>query len=152
MRTRRSLGLLAFATALALGQTGCATILHGTHDGIGVLGYIMSESPRAVVTVDGNAVGRGPVALRRGEDHTVTAEEPGARPVTAEVKRHLSIGYAAVDAVIAVFTFPIGLIAPIVDLVDGAMWNLEPKHVRLPAPPPEERPLPERSPPREAPY
>lgn len=123
------------AFALAAAAPGCASIMHGTHQRV----LVESDSPNAAVSVDGSLVGPGSVNMKRGEDHTVVAEEPGRAPVTSEVHHHLSWGYAAIDSLIAVFTFPIGLVAPIVDLVDGAMWNLEPDHVRLPAAPPEHR-------------
>jgi hypothetical protein len=129
--TTRTLPALALATGLVLAQ-GCATIIHGNHQTVDV----SCDSPRAVLRVDGNVVAPGAVKMRRGEDHYVVAEEPGAPPVSTKVKNHLSWGYVIVDSLIAVFTFPFGLVAPILDVVNGAMWDLEPENVRLPAPAP----------------
>ena len=124
---RTILGLLV---AAALGTSGCATVIRGTKQEV----RVSSDSPRAVLRVDGSVVDPGPLDLARDEDHHVSAETPGARPVRSVVRHEVSWGFLAVDAVVAVVLFPIGLVAPIVDFADGAIYHLEPDSVGLPAP------------------
>jgi hypothetical protein len=127
---KRAAGLtLALAASLAP-PSGCASILRGTRQRV----VIRSESPSANVNIDGKLVAPGAHRLDRGDDHQIAAIEPGKRPVFAEVRSHLSWGYLIVDTLIAVFTFPFGLVAPILDLSNGATFHLDPDWVYLPAP------------------
>ncbi len=122
------------ALAFVMGTSGCATVIHGTHQHVS----IASQDPNAVIKVDGGTVVRpgDSVKLERRDDHEITAEAPGAKPVTTEVKSELSWGYTIVDCLLGLLLFPIGLVFPIVDFADGAIWNLNPTHLWLPAPAP----------------
>ena len=103
---------------------------------------VHADSPHGALRADGALVSPGPLELDRGSDHVLTLEEPGREPVSTNIERKISWGYLALDGLVAVITFPIGLIAPIVDFADGAIWNLEPEQITFPTPPP----------PRSAPY
>ncbi len=128
---------LLVASALALGPSGCATVVRGTHQEVAVT----SDDPSTDIRVDGRTVCQGPVPLRRGDDHFVTAEV-GGRTETVRLEGDLSAGYLIVDGVMAIALFPFGLVAPIMDLIDGALWDLEPDHVEFRAHAPPERGAP----------
>src|SRR5260370_27811043 len=94
--TRRHL-VFALATALVLGQPGCATIIHGTHD----LVDVSCDSPTAVLRADGTIIAPGEAVLKRNQDHALSADQPGARPVTTTVNHELSSAFALAVVLLA---------------------------------------------------
>jgi hypothetical protein len=126
---------VSFLVVLA-SLAGCATIFHGTQQDVSVT----CDSPRATLRADGSVVAPGRVSLKRGDEHTITAEAPGTAPSEVVVKREVSWGWAILDGAVSIVFFPIGLVAPVVDLADGAFWDLVPEHVRVPAPGPAGQP------------
>jgi hypothetical protein len=120
---------LILSTALLglVGSSGCATILRGTKQTVSVA----TRPDDAQIYADGNARESGTIALSRGDRHVVSAERPGYRPASTEVHRRLCLGWTTVDVLVAIFTFPFGLAAPIVDVATGAIWDLEPERVDL---------------------
>jgi uncharacterized protein YceK len=105
-------------TGLAL--SGCATIIHGGSQEIGI-----SSSPvGAEVWVDNYRMGETPVVakLRRKDTHTVKLVLPGYQPYETTITRSLS-GWVWGNIAIG------GLIGLGVDAASGGMYKLSPEQV-----------------------
>src|SRR5256885_116858 len=79
---------LAAASVAALLVGACASIIHGTHQDVGI-----SSNPTAAhVTVDGQQTGTTPVVahLTRKDNHIVRLELPGYKPYEATLTRGVS--------------------------------------------------------------
>jgi len=100
--------------------SGCATIIHGTRQEVGI-----SSSPTgAEVWVDNVKMGETPVVakLRRKDTHTVKLVLPGYQPYETTITRSVS-GWVWGNIAIG------GLIGLGVDAVSGGMYKLSPGQV-----------------------
>lgn len=115
-----SLVFALVAALLALGSSGCATIVKGTTQDI----PIASEPSGARVAVDGKASGSTPtkVTMDRKRSHMVTLELEGYETENIAVTN--SIGGAVAGNIVAG-----GLIGWGVDAMTGAQYNLHPDTV-----------------------
>ena len=99
---------------------GCATIMHGTSQGIG-----LSRSPtNATVTVDNKPIGNTPVVatLSRKDTHIVKFAMAGFLPYEATVTRKVS-GWVWGNIVFG------GVIGLAVDAISGGLYELSPDQV-----------------------
>ena len=111
--------------ALAAGVTGCATVIHGTNQ------QIRFESTPSGATAQVRATAKtgtqsvttpGQLTLSRDSSYDVTFEKPAYLPA------HAHVGQSASGAVWGNILLG-GIIGFIVDLSDGAAYNLEPETV-----------------------
>lgn len=114
---------LAIAIALILTTVallGCATIMHGTSQDIG----IQSRPTGATVTVDNQAYGKTPVIakLSRKDHHVVHFTLEGYQPFDATITRSTS-GWIWGNIVFG------GLIGLAVDAITGGLYKLKPEQV-----------------------
>ena len=118
MRTHR-LGL-ASGTALVALFAGCATIINGTSQKIG----ISSEPTGVLVTVDSQPRGNTPVfvELTRKDTHIIRVEKDGYRPHETCLTRHAS-GWVWGNIVFG------GVIGLVVDACTGGLYKLDPNQV-----------------------
>jgi hypothetical protein len=107
---------------IAIGSTGCATIVKGSNQSI----PIASDPSAADVLVDGNLVGQTPtsIQLKRKHDHLITIQKTGYRPKSVAVVKN--VGGAVWGNIIAG-----GLIGWGVDASTGAQYNLVPQTVSV---------------------
>src|SRR5437870_2372832 len=93
-----------------LGLAGCATVMNGTTQDIGMT----SRPPGAAVTVDAEPKGQTPVvtSLSRRSSHTVKVELEGYHPVEGTIMRHTN-GWVWGNIAIG------GLVGLSVDLLSG---------------------------------
>ena len=107
--------------ALAAFIVGCATIMHGTTQGIG----ITSTPSGASITVDKQGYGETPavVKLDRKSTHVVKLELAGYHPLEMTVKRSVS-GWAWGNIVFG------GLIGLAVDAISGGLYKLSPEQLQ----------------------
>jgi len=113
-------GLLMLVVSLI--QSGCASIINGTHQDI----PISSEPSSAIILVDGVREGSTPANLRlsRKKSHVVTLELEGYE--TENTTLVPSVGGAVAGNIIAG-----GLIGWGVDASTGAQYNLHPDRVSV---------------------
>lgn len=100
--------------------SGCATIIHGSKEDIGI-----SSSPtNASVTIDNKAMGKTPlsVKLTRKDLHVIKINMDGYKPYELQVSRKVS-GWIAGNVIFG------GLIGLAVDAIDGALYQLSPDNV-----------------------
>jgi hypothetical protein len=111
--------LLALVGMLAL-MPGCATIMHGTTQSIG----ISSTPTGASVSVDNISHGQTPVVtpLSRKDNHIVKVEFAGYQPFEATVTRSVS-GWVVGNLVFG------GLIGLGVDAISGGLYTLGPEQI-----------------------
>lgn len=111
------LGVIATVIALA----GCATIIHGTSEQIG----IGSTPSGAKVTVGGELLGTTPLIanLKRGDNHTVKIELKGYLPYETTLTKKVS-GWVWGNIVFG------GLVGLAVDAIDGGLYTLSPKQIQ----------------------
>lgn len=109
-------GVITLAVVLA----GCATIMHGTSEQVG----INSVPDGAKVMVDNTPLGNTPVVahLSRKDNHVIKISLAGYQPVDMTVTRHVS-GWVAGNIIFG------GLIGLAVDAIDGGMYKLTPAQV-----------------------
>lgn len=115
----RIAGILLVICSVALFY-GCATIIHGTSQQIGV-----SSSPSgAKVTVDGNAIGVTPIFARlsRGDNHIIKIELDGYMSYDMTVTKKAS-GWVFGNIVFG------GLIGLVVDVATGGLYDLSPDQI-----------------------
>lgn len=110
-----------FFFALTLTVTGCATILHGSKQQIG----ISSTPTGASISVNGQNMGITPmvVKLLRKDTQAIKVEMEGYNPYEIVLTRKVD-GWIAGNIIFG------GLIGLIVDAADGAMYKLSPEQVR----------------------
>jgi hypothetical protein len=99
---------------------GCATIMHGTSQKIGI-----SSSPTgAKVSVDNTAYGTTPLFadLKRGDDHIVSIELEGYQKTQLTITKSAS-GWVWGNIVIG------GLIGLAVDAISGGLYDLSPEQL-----------------------
>lgn len=106
------------ATVIAL--AGCATIMHGTTQQVG----IESTPSGAKVTVDGQFFGTTPIVanLKRGENHTVKIEMEGYLPYETTLVKKIS-GWVWGNIVFG------GVIGLAVDAITGGLYQLSPEQI-----------------------
>ena len=113
---------------LILALSGCATILRGTGQGIG----IASQPPGAEVVIDNKIYGKTPVSakLRRKDNHHIVVHLDGYEPYEIVLTRQTS-GWVFGNILFCIGA-PIGLA---VDAIAGGMYSLSPDQVnaQLPA-------------------
>lgn len=124
MKTKNNMFLKAVSVILCfvvLGlMAGCASIMHGTTQGVG-----FSSTPTgALITVDNKPCGNTPtiVELRRKDTHIVKIEMPGYLPFEATITRSVS-GWVWGNIVFG------GLIGLAVDAITGGLYKLAPEQV-----------------------
>jgi hypothetical protein len=102
--------------------SGCATILRGTGQGIG----IATQPPGAEVTVDNKVYGVSPVSvkLRRKDNHHIVVRMEGYEPYEIMLTRQTS-GWVFGNILFSIGA-PIGLA---VDAIAGGMYSLTPDQV-----------------------
>jgi len=107
------LSLIAFASIFL---SGCATIIHGSRQGV----FLTCEPRVANVYIDGKLMGHTPMraVLRRGKNHTLKMELPGYKPFETVLTRRLD-GW--------VFGNIIGVVGLALDAYNGSMYRLSPK-------------------------
>jgi hypothetical protein len=111
-------GVIAGVAAVA--TVGCASIMHGTSQKVGI-----SSSPTgATVTVDNKPLGNTPLFadLKRGEEHVVTIEMAGYEKSQLTVTKSVS-GWVWGNIVFG------GLIGLAVDAISGGLYNLSPEQL-----------------------
>lgn len=109
----------AFITALALGCSACATLIHGSHQTIPVT----SDPPGAQLNIGGSQyITPADVSLARDQEYQAVVTKPGYETQTTEI--HSS--FSAVTLVDLIFIIPWA-----VDLADGAAYSLEPETLEL---------------------
>lgn len=112
----RNLSLLAAAVL----TTACATIMHGTTQGVGV----SSVPSAAQVTVDNAPLGNTPIVanLKRGDNHIVRVALPGYQTFEATLTKKTS-GWVWGNIVFG------GVIGLAVDAITGGLYELTPEEV-----------------------
>lgn len=102
-------------------MTGCATIIHGSRQDIS----ISSNPTSAVVSINGNEVGRTPLTskLSRKDHHTIKIELDGYMPYETQFTRKVD-GWIAGNIVFG------GLIGLAVDAISGGMYKLTPDQLQ----------------------
>ena len=105
---------------LMLGLAGCASIIHGTHQDVG----ITSAPTGASVTIDNLQSGITPVfaKLTRKNNHIVRIELPGYELLDLTVTHSVS-GWVWGNVAIG------GLIGLAVDAISGGMYKLSPEQL-----------------------
>jgi hypothetical protein len=112
----RRMGLAAVAALIC----SCASIMHGTHQDVG----ISSNPTGAAVSVDGLLKGNTPVIanLTRKDNHIVRIELAGYKPYETTLTRSVS-GWVWGNILLG------GLIGLAVDAISGGLYNLTPEQV-----------------------
>lgn len=110
----------AFPSIVVLVLWGCATIMHGTTQSVGI-----SSSPTgAAVSVDNLNLGITPLfaKLKRGDDHIVTIEMTGYQKAQLTITKSVS-GWVWGNIIFG------GLIGLAVDAITGGLYNLSPEQL-----------------------
>jgi hypothetical protein len=109
---------MALIAALAMGLTGCASVIKGSNETISV----NSVEKGTTIYVDGAARGldTASVSLKKGKTYNIRAEKEGCEAVsttTGESFDPTSLLGILID--FGIFTIPM-------DLISGAAWKIEP--------------------------
>jgi len=109
--------LVAF---MAMSTSGCATIMHGKSQDVGV----SSTPTNAKVTLDNTPGGNTPMIakLSRGANHIVKIELPGYQTFEATLTKKVS-GWVWGNIVFG------GIIGLAVDAITGGLYNLTPEQI-----------------------
>jgi len=113
-------GSIAILGATAFLLWGCATIMHGTSQKVGI-----SSSPTgAKVWVDNKEMGITPLFadLKRGDDHIVKVELAGYQKAELTITKSVS-GWVWGNIVFG------GIIGLAVDAITGGLYNLSPEQL-----------------------
>ena len=116
MRLRNIVAVSVMLTPLV----GCATIMHGNSQDIG-----LSSNPTAAkVIIDGKPLGNAPIVtkLSRKDNHIVRMELDGYAPYEATMTRGVS-GWVWGNVVFG------GLVGLAVDAISGGLYKLSPEQV-----------------------
>ncbi|TAM44892.1 MAG: PEGA domain-containing protein [Acidobacteria bacterium] len=118
--TRGTLAALGIFTIASVTAAGCASILNGTRQGVGVT----SSPSGATVYANGQLMGKTPMVaqLKRKDTHVLRIELAGYKPYEIALTRHVS-GAIAGNIIFG------GLIGLVIDAADGAMYKLKPESV-----------------------
>lgn len=122
MKKVKILNKFLFSFLSLLTVTGCATIMHGTRQSVG----ISSNPSNANVWVDRTYVGTSPliVDMTRKDNHIVTIHIEGYQPYEAVFTRQLS-GWALGNIIFG------GVIGLAVDAISGGLYRLTPEQIQL---------------------
>ncbi len=114
------LGALVIIGGISL--TGCATIMHGTTQPVG----ISSQPTGATVSIDGQLYGNTPViaSLKRKNNHIVNIELKGYEPYATTLTRQTS-GWVFGNIILG------GLIGLAVDAISGGLYELTPEQISV---------------------
>ena len=109
---------MALIAVVALGLTGCASVIKGSNETISV----NSVEKGTTIYVDGAARGldTASVSLKKGKTYNIRAEKEGceaASATTGESFDPISLLGILID--FGIFTIPI-------DMISGAAWKIEP--------------------------
>jgi hypothetical protein len=120
MRKKTWVLCAACSIVLLVGLWGCATIMHGTSQKIG----ISSTPTGAKVSIDNKDLGVTPLFadLKRGEDHIVKIEMEGYQKSELTITKSVS-GWVWGNIVFG------GLIGLAVDAMSGGLYNLSPEQL-----------------------
>lgn len=112
---------VAVVVATGIALVGCASIMHGTSQQIG----IGSTPSGANLTVDGQSFGTTPTIanLKRGDNHIVKIEMEGYMPYETTLTKKVS-GWVWGNIVFG------GLIGLAVDAISGGLYNLSPEQIQ----------------------
>lgn len=101
--------------------SGCATIIHGSRQTVG----ISSNPSNAKVTIDGHSYGATPASalLTRKDNHLVKIDLPGYMPYETTLTRSVD-GWIAGNIIFG------GLIGLAVDAITGGMYKLSPDQIQ----------------------
>ncbi len=121
MKTRVFALVVCLGIASAVFMAGCASIMHGTSQDVG----ISSTPTGATITVDGQIKGTTPAAVKlsRKDTHTVKIELPGYLPFESMITRHVS-GWVWGNIIFG------GLIGLAVDAMTGGLYKLSPEQLQ----------------------
>jgi len=110
-------GILVLAVMTVV---GCATIVHGTTQGVG----ISSTPTNAKVLVDGQSYGNAPVTaeLSRKKSHVVRIELDGYEPYETTITRDMS-GWVIGNVL------SWGILGIVIDAVSGGIYELSPDQI-----------------------
>jgi hypothetical protein len=102
--------------------TGCATILHGSHQELNV----RSAPSNVSVYMQGEKAGETPMTLhlKRNEHYILTLKKNGYEPI----KVHLHKNFKPLPAILGNI-FWSGIIGVVVDLATGAAYKLSPEQI-----------------------
>ncbi len=116
----KSTGVLLLISFILLLSAGCATIVNGTHQDVG----ITSIPTGAKVIIDNREFGETPLIakLSRKDNHTVRIELEGYLPYEAVLTRKVS-GWVWGNVLFG------GLIGLAVDAISGGIYKLTPEQV-----------------------
>lgn len=118
MNIRKTLVVAVLGTMVLV--TGCASIMHGTSQDVGI-----SSSPSsATVWANGQQLGKTPLTtkLARKENHIVKIELPGYMPYETTFTRSVS-GWVWGNILFG------GLIGLAVDAISGGLYKLSPEQI-----------------------
>jgi hypothetical protein len=118
---KKWIGFVVLSTTLTV-ASGCATILRGTGQGIG----IASQPTGAEVIVDNRAYGMTPVSakLNRKDTHHVIVRMEGYEPYEIKITRQTS-GWVFGNILFGLGA-PVGIV---IDAIAGGMYTLEPERI-----------------------
>lgn len=121
MKIIRASTLILSGFSILASLTGCATIMHGTRQSIG----IASNPSNASVWVDKTYLGNTPmiVEMSRKDNHFIRIELDGYQPYEATFSRQLS-GWVFGNIVFG------GIIGLAVDAITGGLYMLTPDQVQ----------------------
>lgn len=110
----------ALALLVAVGSAGCATIMQGTTQDVGV----SSQPTKAEVTIDGQQRGTTPLVadLKRKDTHTIRIDMDGYQPYEVTLTKSAS-GWVWGNIVFG------GFIGLAVDAISGGLYKLSPAQV-----------------------
>lgn len=116
----RMVAILVVGVVPAFLFSGCASIMQGTTQSVG----ISSDPSSAQVSVNGSSLGRTPLVtdLKRKDHHIVRIELDGHAPHETTLSRGVS-GWVAGNIVFG------GLIGLAVDAITGGMYKLTPEQI-----------------------
>jgi hypothetical protein len=119
------LNWVSFGVAVIL-QSGCATVVNGTHDTINVV-----TEPSGAVVSTGVTSEETPCALRlsRSRDHKLVISKSGYEVRTVYLHREFS-NWAWGDIILVPLVVPL-----IIDAYSGGIWNIAPESINLPLTP-----------------
>jgi len=111
---------LVIVSVLVLVAVGCASIMHGTRQEVGVT----STPSGARVFDNGTPLGTTPavVNLKRRHNHIVRVELDGYQPFEIALTRHVT-GWIWGNIFFG------GLVGFVIDAADGAIYQLEPENI-----------------------
>lgn len=121
MKMNKSISTILLGINILTLLTGCATIMHGTNQSVG----IASNPTNASVWVDRNFAGQTPIIvdMSRKDNHIVTIALEGYQPYEAVFSRQMS-GWVFGNVIFG------GLIGLAVDAISGGLYMLTPDQVQ----------------------